>query len=354
MQNRVQMVLAGAFAIALGAGFLLFPQQAAAGASQGLGTCLGVLVPSLFPFLAVTVFLVKSGVSGALGRRLGGGLARLLALPPAAAPAVLMGLVGGYPAGARGVQALYEAGEVDAGQAGRMLLFSVNGGPAFICTAVGAGFLGSPRAGALLLGTHLLAALLLGALLGLPHRRDPPCPAAAKKPPLPPGRALVASVHDAAAAMLMMCAFVIVFNALLAVAQTWLSGAPLALAAALCEVTLGCRALAGQGAPLWCVALALGWGGLCVHLQCLQGLSFPVGVWKFLACRAAQGALAAAMTAPFARWAMLPALPPAVDVFGSFAQSRPALSSGVAAGVALVALCAVMVLDSGKKESGVL
>lgn len=350
----MRKLLPAALAIALAAGFLFLPQQTAAGASQGIGTCLSVLVPSLFPFMAVTIFLVKSGVSAAIGRRLGGPLARLLALPPAAAPAVLMGMVGGYPTGARGVEALYEMGALDAEEAGRMLLFSVNAGPAFVCTAVGAGFLGSARAGVMLLLTHLAAGLVLGILLGLPHHKKKSKPTASGRPALSAGQALIASVHDAASAMLMMCAFVVAFSAVLALLQSVLSGKLLMAAASFCEVTLGCRTLAGTGAPLWCISLALGWGGLCVHLQCLQGLSFPVHMGKFFLCRAAQGVLAAAFTAPFTKWVWLPTLPPAVEVFGSGLSSRPALSGSIAAGAALVVLCAVAVLDAGKKESNVL
>ena len=52
----MRKLLPAALAIALAAGFLFLPQQTAAGASQGIGTCLSVLVPSLFPFMAVTIF----------------------------------------------------------------------------------------------------------------------------------------------------------------------------------------------------------------------------------------------------------------------------------------------------------
>lgn len=43
-----------------------------------------------------------------------------------------------------------------------MLRFCVNGGPAFIISAVGAGMMGSVRFGVVLFTAHLLASLLIG------------------------------------------------------------------------------------------------------------------------------------------------------------------------------------------------
>lgn len=343
----------GVLALLLAGALLAFPQQAAEGARQGLAACLGVLVPSLYPFLVLMLFLVKSGAAAWLGRRMGRGLGRAFALPPAAAPALLMGMLGGYPTGARGAQALYDSGEVNADQAARMVLCCVNAGPAFVCTAVGMGFLGSARAGWVLLGCHLLAGVALGLALGWRHRKGAAPPRRAKPPAYPgPGRALVCAARDAAASILLMCCFVLLFSTALHILQGFLTGPALAGIAALCEVTLGCRTLAGMGAPLWCLSLALGWGGLCVHMQVLQGLGFPVRTGRFFLCRAVQGLLAALLTLPAQRF-FLPQSAPrpqVVDALCSVTQTSPALSGGIAAGAALLLLCAVLLLDSGKRK----
>ncbi|MCH4238809.1 MAG: hypothetical protein LKF71_00840 [Oscillospiraceae bacterium] len=345
--------IAGTAAILLAAALLIFPRQASEGASAGIATCLGVLIPSLYPFLVITVFLIKSGISSAIGRRIGRPFARLFALPPTAAPAILMGMIGGYPTGSRGAEALYESGELTKEQAERLVLFSVNGGPAFICTAVGLGFIGSVQAGRFLLLVHLLSGLAVGVLIGLPHHRDaapPPCrtkwPSAAKS--------LLISARDGASSMLLMCCFVILFSTFLCILQRFFSGTALAATASVCEVTLGCRTLASVHAPLWCFSLVLGWGGLCVHLQVLQGLSFPIRIGKFFLCRALQGGIAALITLPFqAQFASKPPLPPVIDVFGSFAQSHPEFSGGTAAGIALVILCVALLIDSGGQHDSV-
>lgn len=345
--------ITGASAIFMAAALLFFPRQAADGASAGISTCLGVLVPSLFPFLVITVFLVKSGLSSSIGRCIGKPFAKLFALPPAAAPAILMGMLGGYPTGSRGAQALYESGELNAEQAERLLLFSVNGGPAFICTAVGLGFLGSVQAGRFLLIVHLLSGLAVGILLGISHHKDIAQPPHQISWPSP-AKALLAAVRSSASSMLLMCCFVVLFSTFLCILQQFFSGTSLAVFAGFCEVTLGCRSAANVNAPLWCISLILGWGGLCVHLQVLQGLSFRVRPGRFFLCRALQGGLAALCTLPFQNeFTPKPPLPPVVDVFGSFAQSRPELSGGIAAGAALIILCAALLIDSSGQHNSV-
>ena len=202
--------------ISLGAGLALslFPETAARGAAQGLNVCLSVLVPSLFPFLVLSVFLVRSGAAALLGRLLERPMRFLFRLPGCCAPVILMGMLGGYPVGARGTAALLQAGEIDEKQARRMTCFCVNAGPAFVLSAVGAGFLHSPRAGGILLASGLSASLVLGLLL---RGRDPLTarPRSVSRAPAKAGDALVASAFDACRSLAAMCCFVILFAVIL-------------------------------------------------------------------------------------------------------------------------------------------
>lgn len=57
---------------------------------------------------------------------------------------------------------LVERGDITREEGKRMLRFCVNGGPAFIISAVGAGLMGQPVYGFMLYGAHIAAALILG------------------------------------------------------------------------------------------------------------------------------------------------------------------------------------------------
>ena len=72
-------------------------ETASAAVRQGLALCARSVIPSLFPFFVVVSFAVGCGFFTVL-RRLG---------LPVGAAVFLMGIVGGYPVGARTVGELY-------------------------------------------------------------------------------------------------------------------------------------------------------------------------------------------------------------------------------------------------------
>ena len=196
------------------AALLFYPTQAAAGAKRGIGYCVDILIPSLFPFMALSVFVVKSGLAASMGRLTAGPCRILFGLPGSAAAAIVMSMVGGYPVGARAVAALCQEGEITPQEAARMLCFCVNSGPAFVLSVVGAGLLRNAQAGVILLASQLSASLLLGILCSLGVSRKQRGKAVSQKG-MGAAQALICSASDAARSMLSMCCFVILFAVLL-------------------------------------------------------------------------------------------------------------------------------------------
>lgn len=296
MDKKSGVLLAAVLAAACA--LLLFPAQAAQGAKNGVDYSLNILSPSLYPFMVLSVFIVKSGLSGKLGSVLEKPTQALFRLPGSAAASIVMSIVGGFPAGARSAAVLAEEGLITQAQAERMMVFCVNAGPSFLVTAVGVGFLHSAQAGAVLFLSQLLSFLLMGILSGL-FARSAPERQKRRKSPQNGGaaRALIDSAADAAYSTLMMCCLVILFAAgmnLLRMAVT----VPLVsvICSAAFEVTGGCADLARTGAPLWVFALAVGWSGVCVHMQvfaCLGSVKIRKG--RFLFCRLLQGVISAAV-----------------------------------------------------------
>ena len=70
-------------------------------ALKALTLCAGTVIPSLFPFMTVTALLVRLGFGQWLAPHTAGLMAPLFRLPGCASSALLLGLVGGYPIGAR-------------------------------------------------------------------------------------------------------------------------------------------------------------------------------------------------------------------------------------------------------------
>ena len=262
--------------------------EAAQAVRDGLSLCAGSVIPALFPFLAVSGLLtaLDAGASPALGP-----LARLLGCSQAGARAFLLGLTGSYPVGARTVAQLYRRGGISRREAGRLLLFSNNCGPAFILGVAGL------RAGVLLWGVHILAALVIA--LALPRRaaeppeRPVPVPV---RPALVP--ALITAVRDAAGTMVYICGFVVFFLVLLRVLGR-VTGLSHPVLSGAVELTQGILALPHTRRGFVWAAGLLGWGGLSVHGQSaavLSGTDLPMG--PYLAAKAAHAAVSVLLAWP--------------------------------------------------------
>lgn len=268
--------------------------EAAQAVRDGLALCAGSVIPALFPFLAVSGLLtaLDTGASPALGP-----LARLLGCSRAGARAFLLGLTGSYPVGARTVAQLYRRGGISRREACRLLLFSNNCGPAFILGVAGLGCFGSLRAGVLLWGVHILAALVIA--LALPRRAAEPPERPGSVPPRPPlVPALIAAVRDAAGTMVYICGFVVFFLVLLRVMGR-VTGLSHPVLSGAVELTQGILALPHTRRGFVWAAGLLGWGGLSVHGQSaavLSGTDLPMG--PYLAAKAAHAAVSVLLAWP--------------------------------------------------------
>lgn len=361
---------AGAVAlIVLAAAFLYWPQAVATGVSRGLSLCGGVVIPSLFVFLVLTGIGVRTGFAAAVGRRLARPVEFLYGLPGAAAAALLVSLVGGYPAGAAAVRDLLDQDELTVPQARRLLRGCVNAGPAFIIGGVGAGLLGSAAQGAVLFAAQVLAAAATGLCCCRGGREMRHAPSRPPRAAQPAAEALVESVNAACRSMLHLCGFVVLSAALLSVADAsgvsegiaagvgWLFsrlGLPERVASCLLpgilEVSCGCAEAAGSRAavPLL-LGLMLGWGGLSVHGQVAAATAgYALVDRRFFEARAIQAVLGGAFSLLLFRLVPLPQ--PTV----SAADGSPVqwYTTSVTAAAALMMLCGIwlLCLPAGQKQ----
>ncbi len=290
MKSKQKSLSALTIGLCLLAALLMNAPEAVRACREGLLMCGRLLIPSLFPFFVVSGFLNRLGLPGLLGTLLGPFAARLFGVSGAGASALLIGLTGGYPAGAAYIAEMSKSGSISLQEGERLLGFCNNSGPAFIIGAVGIGVFGSVKTGLLLYSVHILAALLTGLLFRWKH----PC---IETQPLQldsvdPALALTESVRQAISAMLSVCGFALCFTVLLAVLDAggtlsllcgtiaaYLHFEPQfvrALMTGLFELGSGAAALSGlRPCPetLSLAAFLLGWGGLSVHFQTLGVLS---------------------------------------------------------------------------------
>jgi hypothetical protein len=332
--RRVSSALLILACAAVSALLVLYSPLALEGARKGLALCGQVMIPSMYPFFVLAGVFTQ--LQGGAGRH-------------AAVGAALLGFLGGYPLGAKTAAQLLERGAVTRAQAQRLQLFCVNAGPAYLIGAVGAGLLGSRRAGALLFVSMLAAGLAMGLLakfVPLDAEKAEPMGAAAKPPErIPFDRVLLRAVTQATGSILGVCAWVVLFSALCALLQLLPHGLWPAIPTlnVLLEVSSGAVSVVRAGLPLPVLCAALGWGGLAVHCQLLgdiRATGLPLRL--FWVSRLLHGALAAAVCSALARW--FPVELPAAAVWGAGRTVRLWAVSAPAA-AAVLFFCAFVILD---------
>lgn len=344
------------------AALLAFPREVQNSVGKSILYCLTVLTPSLFPFMALTGFAVNSGVGETLGGCLGFLSRYVFRLPDICTAPILMSFIGGYPAGARGASLLLEQGKITEEQAGRMMLFCVNPGVAFVVTFLGGTVLYSFQAGWLLFFAVTLSGILLGIVSGL---RTPVPKKGMTARPKVPGGALMRSVTDASSSVLKMCACIVLFSGFTAIlhgtgAYQFLSRALASLGvftpiesavvlSFLIEVTGGAGVAAAFRAGPAFYAFGLAFGGLCVHLQVFSFFkSFPARKWKFFLFRFLHGSLAAGCYILLAK--LLPGDPVEALASAGAVQGVSALSGTLAGGLSLLLMCMAFLLIATKND----
>ena len=86
--------------------------------------------------------------------------------------AFTMGLISGYPVGAKIVSDFREKRLITKDEGERLLCFTNNSGPLFILSTVGIALFGDTKTGLLLLLTHILACITVGIILGRISKKD--------------------------------------------------------------------------------------------------------------------------------------------------------------------------------------
>lgn len=140
-------------------------------AKNGLTLWAKNVVPSLFPFFIATELLNYTNLPYYLGKLTNKFMRPLFNVPGESSYAFIMGIISGYPVGAKIVNKFVEEGTCSKQEAERMLAFTNNSGPLFIIGTVGISLFGNSTIGIILFITHILACLTVGLIFGFISKR---------------------------------------------------------------------------------------------------------------------------------------------------------------------------------------
>lgn len=140
---------------------LLFSKSNLSAIKKGLSLWANSVVPSLFPFFVATELLMNTNFVNILGRFLNKFM-KLFNIRGEGSFAFIMGLISGYPVGAKIACDFRENNICSKEECERLLSFTNNSGPLFIVGTVGISMFGNSTIGFLLLITHILACITVG------------------------------------------------------------------------------------------------------------------------------------------------------------------------------------------------
>lgn len=241
---------------------------------DALNLCVNAVIPSLFPFFVISGLLVKLGFVTVLGKILSPVSRLCFNQSGKGAVVFLIGIICGYPTGAKVIADIYKEKGFSRDDAERLLAFCNNSGPLFVIGAIGTNMLADYNLGVALYIIHILSAVFVGVILRKSGKRQKEtmlCDIGVKSI----SQAVSESVEGAVKSILNVCGYVVFFSILCAIVKD-------VFLVSILEVTTGAKNIIayGFGEKITFVLLSgiIGFGGICVLFQvqsavCDTGLS---------------------------------------------------------------------------------
>ncbi len=141
---------------------IIVPNVVISSAQAGLLLWFNKILPSILPFLIGTNILIHLGFIDFLGTLLDPFMKRVFNVSGCGAFALVLGMLSGYPVGAKITSNLRENNKISQIEAQRLISFTNNSGPLFIIGAIGIGMFENVYIGYLMLAIHYISAINVG------------------------------------------------------------------------------------------------------------------------------------------------------------------------------------------------
>lgn len=141
---------------------LIFSKTNLSAVKYGLSLWANSVIPSLFPFFVATELLMHTNIVYQLGNILNRYMKPIFNIRGEGAFAFIMGIISGYPIGAKIASNFRQNNICTKEECERLLSFTNNSGPLFIIGTIGVLMFKSTSIGILLFMTHLLSCITVG------------------------------------------------------------------------------------------------------------------------------------------------------------------------------------------------
>lgn len=346
MKKRLGIFLKNVFPVIIactaGAALLIFPKTVADGIRDGLYLLGNTLIPSIFPFTILSSYISKSNsfrkVSGYLEKP----SQKIFKISGYGFTAFVLGILGGYPVGAKTVADFYKQGRITQNEAERLFYWCINPSPSFTVTAIGVFMLGNFQSGVTIYCSCILSSLTVGLLCRFLYNREtqPVAKATLKEE----NNRLADAVADGTAAILGISGWILMFSAVSALlGKADINEALKAFLSCTAEVTAGCRIATENSYPLNAITAVSAFGGFAVICQ-TSGYAAACSVKiKNLICAKAVGAVFAGVYTSF----LLKIFPESTTASVGFTVGNRVITlyRSIPAAAILMIMCAALILE---------
>lgn len=163
--KALRKYLLAALALCAGAGIVLFPGELSEAVRGSVGGCLEVVIPALFAFTVLAVYLQRSRAVPRGPEAADRSAVEAPRLPEELCAVFLLSNIGGYPVGAKLLTGLVRSGRLRRGDASRLLCCCYGSGPSFVIGTAGMQAFGSAAAGGMIFGACILSSLAAAAVV---------------------------------------------------------------------------------------------------------------------------------------------------------------------------------------------
>ena len=343
MKVRSVTILRSAAAVTAGALALFFPNEAAASAVNSIDVCLGTIIPSMFAFMAITTYILSSGVYRVIFRPVLWLARKIVKADDRILSVFLLSLFGGYPIGVKLLKEIIAENKnspeaVNCCRDSSMFCYCIS--PTFALIMLGNGVFGSTGAGAVIYISNVLACIITAAAVSRS------CKLKAGQVGTSVNGGIVDAVNSASRALFTVCTVIVAFNTLIAclgafAALFGITFPPLFAGALEISNLLKLREPSVNLIPI--VSAIASAGGICVLLQCTAVVKGAFPVKRFIIARIPCAALSALIS-----WILLQFFDISVSVSTLSSEYTYTFSANKVIVLILIAMCIIIFHKSDK------
>ncbi len=157
-KSKTAYIAAAFCLLVIAAALIIFPERYIEACFNGFALWAECVLPSLFPFMIITLIFIKSGAAQKVSKPFERFSAKLN-LPEIFAVCLIMSLCSGYPAGSRVVREFYDSGAIGGKQSKKLAALCSTSGPLFIIGTVGAKCFENKLIGVSIYAAHALSVI---------------------------------------------------------------------------------------------------------------------------------------------------------------------------------------------------